>query len=92
MSLETTDGPGPGIRPRSASWNDRPKRGGAMRNLALCLGLLVTSGLAAQESGDGGEVYFPQQLTASELLNACASSSLSNRGRERKRFCAALRP
>lgn len=58
-----------------------------MRIPMLFLGLLATTGLAAQESGGDEDVYFPQQLTASELLYACASSSLSNRGRERRRFC-----
>jgi hypothetical protein len=58
-----------------------------MRIFVPFMGLLLASGLAAQESAGDRGVYFPQQLTASELLYACASSSLSNRGRERRRFC-----
>ena len=58
-----------------------------MRIPVLVLASLLTTSLWAQESGGDGEDYFPQQFTASELLYACASSSLSNRGRERRRFC-----
>ena len=34
------------------------------------------------------EPQFPQQQTAGDLLKACASSRLSNAGRERRRYCA----
>jgi hypothetical protein len=59
-----------------------------MRYLAFILGLAVAVCAAAQEDAADGTKYFPQQLTAQELLYACASSSLTRVGRERKKFCA----
>lgn len=42
---------------------------------------------AAQSTADEQEQYFPKKLTAHQLLNLCAASSLSSSGRNRKRFC-----
>ena len=56
--------------------------------MLLMFGLLITVGARAQESTLDGEPYYPQRLTAKDLLHACASSSLSNLGRRRQQFCA----
>ncbi len=34
------------------------------------------------------QAQFPQQMSASRLLQACASSALTRAGRERRRYCA----
>jgi hypothetical protein len=49
--------------------------------------LLVLLPLSTQAEDDISEGYFPQQMTARELLQACASSSLTRTGRQRKRYC-----
>jgi hypothetical protein len=36
---------------------------------------------------DPSESYFPQQMSAGELLQACASSAMTNKGRGRRRYC-----
>lgn len=41
----------------------------------------------AQEVDGEPDRYFPQQLSASDLLAACASSSLTATGRTRQRYC-----
>ena len=41
----------------------------------------------AQSTTDEKEQYFPKKLTAHQLLNLCAASSLTSGGRNRKRFC-----
>jgi len=54
-----------------------------------CVPLILTACLAgtalAQERPD--EV-FPQQLSAKTLMTYCASSSMTDRGRQRQRYCA----
>ena len=59
-----------------------------MRYLAFILGLSIATCAAAEEDIVDETKYFPQQLTAQELLYACASSSLTGVGRERRKFCA----
>jgi hypothetical protein len=45
------------------------------------------SAVAAQDAVENAESFFPQQLTARELLTHCVSSSLTRRGREQQRYC-----
>lgn len=59
-----------------------------MRLLLFVIGLLAAFATSAQERGVTPESPFPQRLTAKDLLFACASSSLSNLGRERQRYCS----
>jgi len=59
-----------------------------MRGVVFTLGLLTAFCSVAGEDAAEQTKYFPQQLTAQELLYACASSSLTRVGRERKKFCA----
>ncbi len=59
-----------------------------MRYFAIFLGFSIAICAAAEEDGADETKYFPQQLTAQQLLYACASSSLTGVGRERRRFCA----
>ncbi len=59
-----------------------------MKPLVLCIGLLTAINVSAQESPGKSEDYFPQQLSAKDLLYACASSALTSRGRERRRYCS----
>ena len=49
--------------------------------------LLGWSAVAAQDAVGDAESFFPQQLTARELLTHCVSSSLTRRGREQQRYC-----
>lgn len=53
--------------------------------------LLLITALAvpadAQEPGEEAEKYFPQQISARDLLTTCASSSLTATGRLRQRYC-----
>ena len=53
----------------------------------LLLSLLLLPTLAAGEQPDDNGRFFPQKLTAQDLLYACASSSLTSKGRERQRYC-----
>jgi hypothetical protein len=49
--------------------------------------LAATTGFAAA-SDDTAEKYFPQKLTAQQLLYYCASSALSSSGRNRQNYCS----
>lgn len=52
----------------------------------ILLGIPVS--VTAQEEGDAEEeIRFPQQISARDLQSTCASSSLSNTGRQRRRYC-----
>jgi hypothetical protein len=42
----------------------------------------------AQESPVAPEELYPQQMSAEELLVACNSGSLTNVGRQRRKYCA----
>jgi len=57
-----------------------------MRTLMLWP-LLLAASLARGGQPDDSGSYFPQQLTAQDLLRACAASSLTSQGRERQRYC-----
>ena len=57
-----------------------------MRYMML-LPLLLAAGLARGGQPDENGRYFPQELTAQDLLYACAASSLTGQGRERQRYC-----
>lgn len=59
----------------------------ARRRLLLALLLLSGAPALAQETGEP-EPQFPQQQSAGDLLQACASSRLTGAGRERRRYCA----
>jgi hypothetical protein len=53
----------------------------------LLLPMVLAASLARGGQPDEGGVYFPQKLTAQDLLYACAASSLTSLGRERQRYC-----
>ena len=53
----------------------------------MLLPLLLAPCLATGGQPDENGSYFPQKLTAQDLLYACASSSLTSQGRERQRYC-----
>jgi hypothetical protein len=57
-----------------------------MRYMML-LPLVLVASLARGGQPDEGGNYFPQKLTAQDLLYACAASSLTSQGRERQRYC-----
>jgi hypothetical protein len=57
-----------------------------MRYMML-LPLVLAASLARGGQPDEGGNYFPQKLTAQDLLYACAASSLTSQGRERQRYC-----
>ena len=61
-------------------------REGRLAGSALA-GVLVAAAAVAQEGAGDGEVYFPERLTAQELLAHCLSSSLTDRGRQRQKYC-----
>ena len=52
----------------------------------IVLAIFASPHTVAQQTQES-EIYFPQQLTAKDLLLACASSKLTTRGRERLRYC-----
>jgi hypothetical protein len=58
------------------------------RSLILLLALFASVSIAQQGPQDEMEPQFPQQQSAGDLLNACASSRLTSVGRERRRYCA----
>lgn len=58
-----------------------------MKTSYFVLSALLMSPLAAAQQEPEPDTYFPQQMTAKDLLLACASSSLTARGRERRRYC-----
>ena len=60
----------------------------ALRRAGLGLALFIVSASAAAQSAEEMETQFPQQQSARDLLFMCASSRLSNIGRERRRYCA----
>lgn len=55
---------------------------------ALFATMLVANAAIAQDPIAETETYFPQQLSARELLLYCASGSLTDRGRQRQRYCS----
>ena len=55
--------------------------------IATLLGSLAAATAPAQDETPE-TTYFPQQLSARELLVSCASSSLTDTGRQRRRYCA----
>ena len=48
---------------------------------------LLLSATAVAQGGVEDESFFPQQLTAQELLTHCASSYMTDRGRRQQRYC-----
>jgi hypothetical protein len=58
-----------------------------MMIMALMTALFFTAVAGAEEQVIDDETYFPQQMTTQQLLNACASSSMTNRGRKSLKFC-----
>ena len=59
-----------------------------MRHSILMIGLLLSVSAFADDSGISEEKYFPQKLTAQDLLLHCASSALSASGRNRQNYCS----
>jgi hypothetical protein len=55
--------------------------------LGALLGMLVWATAVAQGDIDDAEDFFPQRLTAQELLRHCVSSSMTDRGRQQQRYC-----
>jgi hypothetical protein len=58
-----------------------------MKTLVLMTTVFFATIAGAEEKVPDEEIYFPQQMTAKELLNACASSTMTNRGRKSRKFC-----
>jgi hypothetical protein len=52
----------------------------------IVMALFASPHTVAQQTRES-EIYFPQQMTAKQLLLACASSTLTTTGRERLRYC-----
>jgi hypothetical protein len=59
-----------------------------MRSLFIAVAMLIVIDAGAQVETDQIVPEFPQQQTARDLLTACASSSMSNLGRARRKYCA----
>ena len=57
-----------------------------MRYLML-LPLLLCASLVQGSQPDENGRYFPQKLTAQDLLYTCAASSLTSQGRARQHYC-----
>jgi len=59
-----------------------------MRSLVIAVTMLIVIDANAQGETIQKISEFPQQQTARDLLTACASSSISNLGRARRKYCA----
>jgi len=59
-----------------------------MRSQFLVIGLLAPFLIMAGTDDEDAEKYFPQKLTAQELLKYCASSALSGSGRSQQSYCS----
>ena len=59
-----------------------------MRSVFIAVMLLGAMQVGAQEETEALVPDFPQQQSARDLLTACASSSISNLGRSRRKYCA----
>lgn len=57
------------------------------RDFLLAIVLIVLPLAGSADENTPSESYFPQQMTANELMQACASSSLTKTGREKRRYC-----
>ena len=59
-----------------------------MKTFGMLLTVLLASApVSAEPRGGGSDTYFPQQLSARDLMVHCASSSMTDRGRQRQRYC-----
>ncbi len=56
--------------------------------LATFILALTVPAFAASEQQTETAPHFPQQQSGSDLLKACASSSMTKLGRERRQYCA----
>ncbi len=59
-----------------------------MKSLFLAAIVLLALNATAETGTDQIIPEFPQQQTARDLLTACASSTISNLGRARRKYCA----
>ncbi len=59
-----------------------------MRSLFIAVTMFIVLDAGAQGEKIQKVSEFPQQQTARDLLTACASSSISNLGRARRKYCA----
>lgn len=60
-----------------------------MKIINICILFFLTGGYALGEvDTDATQPIFPQQLTARDLLTYCTSSSLTDLGRKRQRYCS----
>jgi hypothetical protein len=59
-----------------------------MKSLFIAIAMLIVMDASAQVETEEMAPEFPQQQTARDLLTACASSSISNLGRARRKYCA----
>lgn len=50
--------------------------------------LSALANLSFAEEKIDTETFFPQKMTAKDLMFACASSSLSSKGRQRQKYCS----
>ena len=59
-----------------------------MKLISICmLFIFAYSTAIASDDSDNNQPIFPQQLTAYDLLTYCSSSSLTDLGRHRQRYC-----
>lgn len=59
-----------------------------MKIINICiLFFLAWGGAIGKDDTDTTQPIFPQQLTAHDLLTYCSSSSLTDLGRQRQRYC-----
>lgn len=59
-----------------------------MKIINICIFFFITFGTAiGQNDTETTQPIFPQQLTASDILRYCSSSSMTDLGRTRQRYC-----
>jgi len=59
-----------------------------MKIINICILFFIAwGGAVVKADADTTQPIFPQQLTAQDLLTYCSSSSLTDLGRQRQRYC-----
>lgn len=59
-----------------------------MKNFFYIIIMFSLVNIAFAEEKTEGESFFPQKMTAKELMLTCASSYMTSKGRQRKKYCS----
>lgn len=59
-----------------------------MKNIFYAILMFTLVNFAFAEEKTESESFFPQQMTAKELMVTCSSSFMTSTGRQRKKYCS----